>query len=131
MKKRLIIIFLIILFILGTLFGYKYINIKYGFFIPCLFHKFTGFYCPACGITRCIFSILNGDFIKAFKYNQLVFVLIPILFLLFIYKCYLFITKKKDYINKKYYNLLYIFLLVSFLIFGVLRNISYFHFIRP
>lgn len=131
MKKRFLILFLLLIFILGVLFGYKYLNYEYSFSIPCLFYKFTGFYCPACGITRCIFAILNGDFIKAFKYNQLIFILIPILLLYFIYKCYLFIWQKKDYINNRYYKILYLFLILSFLVFGILRNIHYFDFIRP
>ncbi len=39
--------------------------------IGCLVKLFTGFSCPACGITRAWISILQGDFTKAFYYHPL------------------------------------------------------------
>ena len=68
------------------LLGYKFINAKYGFGIPCPIKAVTGFYCPGCGITRCIFALLSGDIKRAFRYNQLVFCLLPFFnFIIFIY----------------------------------------------
>jgi len=44
----------------------------------CLVKLTIGFPCPGCGLTRACFSILRLDFVQAFKYNPLVFV-IPII----------------------------------------------------
>ncbi len=35
----------------------------------CSFLKNTGMYCPGCGATRAVFSILHGRFIMAVRYN--------------------------------------------------------------
>ena len=53
-------------------------------YIPCLVHEITGLYCPGCGATRMIISMLQGDFKQAFFYNQLLFISTPIFIVLFI-----------------------------------------------
>ena len=35
---------------------------------------FAGCNCPACGLTRAMASLLRGDFVSAFDYNKMVFV---------------------------------------------------------
>lgn len=35
----------------------------------CLFLKYTGMYCPGCGATRAVLSVLHGRFIMALRYN--------------------------------------------------------------
>jgi len=35
----------------------------------CLFYGSTGLLCPACGNTRSIISLLDGDFIHSLSYN--------------------------------------------------------------
>lgn len=110
-------------------FGYLYIYRQTGFIIECLIYKHTNLYCPACGITRCIFSLLEGNFIQAFKYNQLIFCMLPILFIYFVYKSYLFIINKKDLL--KIPNIIYIVFLISFILFGIFRNINGFDFLTP
>lgn len=84
---------------------FLYLNKNYGFYIPCLFHKLTNLYCPGCGITRCIVSLLKGNISAAFKYNQLVFILLPFLTVYFIYKIYLYLTNSQDKIIKKIPNI--------------------------
>ena len=42
--------------------------LKYNIGIPCIFHELTGFYCPGCGLTRAIASIVKLDFYQAFRY---------------------------------------------------------------
>lgn len=37
----------------------------------CLTYRTFKIICPTCGVTRSFLSLLNGDFITAFKYNQL------------------------------------------------------------
>lgn len=40
--------------------------------IPCLFHEFTGLYCPGCGGTRAAIALLHGRLITSFLYHPLV-----------------------------------------------------------
>ena len=39
--------------------------------IPCLFRRFTGLSCPACGTQRALFSLLHGDSLTAWHFNYL------------------------------------------------------------
>ena len=131
MKKRIFkAIFFLILGIL-LLFGYYVLNKKTGFSIPCLIHETTGYYCPGCGITRMIFAILKLDFGKAFRYNQLVFILFPFLLLYLGYKIYLYILDKKDKIIVKIPNYVFVILLIIVIGWGIIRNFERFPFLRP
>ncbi len=52
---------------------------------PCTFYLMTGFYCPGCGMTRATHSMLNLDFVKAFRFNALLVVSIPVLIYLYVW----------------------------------------------
>lgn len=130
-SKRIRKLILSLLIIIIMLIFFLYLNKNYGFYIPCLFHKLTNLYCPGCGITRCIVSLLKGNISEAFKYNQLVFILLPFLTVYFIYKIYLYLTNSQDEIIKKIPNITWIILLIITILFGILRNIKYFTFLRP
>lgn len=39
---------------------------------PCMLHKLTGLYCPGCGGTRAVRSLLTCDILKSFYYNPVV-----------------------------------------------------------
>ena len=120
MKLILILIsFLIIYFILSEL-------LDVG--IPCLFYEITGYYCPGCGITRLLFSLLKLDFYQAFRYNPLIFILIIITGIYWLVK---FILKKFINISIEIPNYVYYILLVIVIIFGILRNIPMFDFLSP
>jgi hypothetical protein len=43
----------------------------------CLFHRFTGWLCPGCGMTRAAHAALHGDPGAAFRFNPLGMVLLP------------------------------------------------------
>ena len=92
--------------------------------IPCIFFELTGLYCPGCGITRAFFSLLKLDIYQAFRYNILVITLLPFLLLYFIYK---YILEGR----KKIPNLIWIILLIITILFGILRNIPLFSFLKP
>ena len=130
-SKRIRKLILSLLIIIIMLIFFLYLNKNYGFYIPCLFHKLTNLYCPGCGITRSIVSLLKGNISEAFKYNQLVFILLPFLTIYFIYKIYLYLTNSQDKIIKKIPNITWIILLIITILFGILRNIKYFPFLRP
>ena len=121
-KMKLILIlnsFLIIYFILSEL-------LDVG--IPCLFYEITGYYCPGCGITRLLFSLLKLDFYQAFRYNPLIFILIIITGIYWLVK---FILKKFINISIAIPNYVYYILLIIVIIFGILRNIPMFDFLSP
>ena len=120
MKKRIIKVISKISILLLILLGYYFLNRYYNIAIPCLFHKFTNLYCPGCGITRCLFSLLEFNFIKAFNYNPLVTILLPPFIIYEVVNMYNYILNKPILkIPKFIVNLL----LIITIIFGVLRNI--------
>ncbi|OAB40647.1 hypothetical protein PMSD_01740 [Paenibacillus macquariensis subsp. defensor] len=90
--------------------------------VPCVFNALTGFYCPGCGITRAVISLLRLDYIQAFRYNSLVFILLPL------YAIY-FVTKKKD--MRHLSNGMMAVMLIMTFGFGLLRNIPMFDFLAP
>lgn len=113
-KKFLIIGLLIIIYYL--------INKKFQITIPCLFHKITNWYCPGCGITRLIFSLIHLDFYQAFRYNPLVFILG------ILYGCYCIISLV---IKIKLPKCSSYILIVIVILFGILRNIELFSYLKP
>ena len=116
MKKRYYIILIPLLII------YLILSHKYGFYIPCPFKFVTGFYCPGCGITRMLYSLLKLDFYQAFRYNPLLFILFPFFLFFFIEDIYSKIKNKTSLYNKVP-NIIYIILLIIIIIYGILRNI--------
>ena len=123
MFSRLIKVVLLIIFILCLIYGYYYLNVVYNIKIYCLFHKYTGLLCPGCGITRCIFSIINGNFVEAYNYNKLLFLLIPFIITYFIYIMYLYIFNKKDKLIKNIPNYMWYSIIIIVILFGIVRNI--------
>ena len=115
-------IFLFFLFII-----YYLLNKKIGIGIPCVFHELTGLYCPGCGITRLLFSLLELNFFQAFRSNPLVFILLILIILYLILKQIL----KRFNINLTIPNYIYYFLLIIVILFGILRNIPGFEFLTP
>jgi hypothetical protein len=40
-------------------------------FPPCMFHKYTGLYCPGCGSTRSLHQLAHGNLLEAIRLNPL------------------------------------------------------------
>ena len=123
MIKRIGIVLICIIFIL--------IIYSMGIYIPCPIHLITGLHCPGCGITRCIVSILELDFYKAFRYNPLIFILLPFLCSYVIYKLYIWILDRKDNVTNKLKGYPMYILIIILIGYGILRNISYFSWLAP
>ena len=83
---------------------YAVLIIKFDIGIPCIFYEVTGLYCPGCGITRLCVSLFEGDLYQAFRYNPIIFIDVPIIFILFV----LDILLKDKKIIKKITNVLII-----------------------
>lgn len=123
MKQRLKKVILIYLGLLLIFITYYILNKKTGFYIPCIFHEITGLDCPGCGITRCLFHLINFNFLDAFKVNPLVFIYIPFIIAYYLYQSYLYIYDKKDKILVKIPKYFMYIVLVITILYGVLRNI--------
>ncbi|MBE6147057.1 MAG: DUF2752 domain-containing protein [Firmicutes bacterium] len=129
-KKRAILVLIVIFLLIMVSFLYYQVNSLYHIGIPCIFYEITGFYCPGCGITRAIFSLMEFD-LKASLHNHFLFV-VSLPFVVY----YTFI-RIKDWINfkenyRKEIPSCYLYLILSIVIlFGILRNIDLFSFLAP
>ena len=124
-KFKLSIKLLIYIIIIYLIYTYLYYN--YSIKIPCLFHEMSNLYCPGCGITRMIISICKLDFYQAFRYNPLLFILMPFFVIYGIIYYINWLNDKKTIINKKVWNIL----LIIIILYMILRNIPYFSFLVP
>lgn len=84
MKERAFKLIKIYLTILGAGLLYALLFSKFNIKIPCIFHSVTGYLCPSCGVSRMCIEILKGNFTEAYYYNRLIFLLLPIFFVLFV-----------------------------------------------
>ncbi|MBQ7567946.1 DUF2752 domain-containing protein [bacterium] len=48
-------------------------------FPKCVLYQLTGLYCPGCGATRAVYSLLRGDLYHAWRYNPLLIASLPFL----------------------------------------------------
>ena len=67
--KIVLVIFLLIVYLL--------VGNHFNIYLFCPIKKFLGLYCPGCGVTRMLYSILKGQFYQAFRYNPLIFISLP------------------------------------------------------
>ena len=131
MKKRVYkLISIIISIIILISIYYLYLS-KKGIVIPCLFYEVTGLYCPGCGLTRMLFSIIRLDFYQAFRYNPLIFIAMPFIILYLIDFIFKWIIGKENYWYKKINNKTWTILLIITLLFGLLRNLPIFNYLIP
>jgi len=129
--KKIIVLLSISLIAIVLLEIYYYLHIEYNLTIPCLFYKISGFYCPGCGVTRMLFSIINLDLYQAFRYNPLIFTMLPFVIIYIIDTCIKWLNNKNNYMYLKINNKTWIIVLIITISFGVLRNISIFKFLTP
>ena len=93
--------------------------------IPCIFHKITGLYCPGCGITRAIKSLIKGDIYSSFRNNMLLYIVVPLIFVLQV------VNKVSNIKIKRINNVIFVFLLIFTIGYGILRNIPAFSYLAP
>lgn len=93
-----------------------------GPIIPCVFNKITGFYCPGCGMTRAVHSILRFDFYQALRFNALIFIISPI----FIFYC---LSNYRG--NTNLAKAILILMIVIALGYGIIRNTVAFSYLAP
>ena len=116
----------IILLAMGSLYMF-YDPSETALFPKCPFYWLTGLYCPGCGSQRAIFHILQGDILTGFQYNILLVLLALILVYQMIYYVLNTILKKKIR-NWLYAPQLTNTILVTVILFWILRNVSLYPF---
>jgi Protein of unknown function (DUF2752) len=47
--------------------------------LGCLFRELTGWHCPGCGMTRAVQAVIQGEMAKAFRFNPLGMILLPLI----------------------------------------------------
>lgn len=117
MRKKILILLIILL-------AYYGLFVKFHIAIPCPIYKFTHFYCPGCGITRMLFSLIQLDFYQSFRYNPLVFILLVI----YLISKLVEVILKRKIILKPYVTYI---LLVIVIIYGIIRNIPGLEYLQP
>ena len=118
----------IILFGAFFYYFYTYNPADSGHFISCPSKSILGLNCPGCGSQRLIHSLFHLDFVQAFHYNPLIFILLPFLIYLLIISLsnWIFSTKHQMGILRKNW---FIFMMLGiFLIYGILRNLPFYPF---
>lgn len=122
MKTRALKVIRYILCLLTTGLAYAFFVSRTGFAIPCIIHYFTGYQCPGCGISRMCLAIMKLDFISAYNYNKLLFIISPFLIYIIIYLLYRYIRYNDAKTTKAQTVILYTLLVLLF-IWGIVRNI--------
>lgn len=115
-------LFLILLVILMNNFDIKLI---------CIFNHMTGLLCPGCGTTRMLKSLFRLKIKEAFMFNPLVFCLLPFLGIYFFDRLLILLFNRKSFISKRVSIVFWNTTLIITIIFGILRNIPLFDFLRP
>lgn len=102
--------------------AYYLLLVHFNIGIPCLFNTITNLKCPGCGITHLILNLVNFRFKQAFLCNQFIFIASPFI-IYFIIKSYLFWLLNITFKLNKAENILIFLLLISSIIFTIVRNI--------
>ena len=105
------------------------VGLLYGFFvsrtgiaIPCIFHLVTGLKCPGCGVTRMCVALMHLDFKSAYEYNQMIFILSPVLLFIFL-TCVVGYIRNGHWETNRTQNVV-LYVCIALLIgFGIARNI--------
>ena len=75
---------LCVLFLLPLLLSFVSLNNLEGKRSLCLFKNLFGFECYGCGITKAIIACIQLDFIRAFEYNKLIVIVMPLMIYLWV-----------------------------------------------
>lgn len=110
-----------IVVILAIGFLYLFFFQKFGFGIPCIFNKLTGYKCPGCGMTRAMAEIWDGNFKVAMQYNALSLTVLPVVCIYLLYRFVRVKIKKREGVYIWEYFLL-ILLIITAVGYGYIRN---------
>jgi hypothetical protein len=129
-KKRLTIVIISVISVILISFGYYFFYKATHIGLACPIHEMFHVDCPGCGLSRMIFSIIELDFYQAFRYNPLMFVLSPFIIVFAVDLIIAFIHDRKSKIVSKIPLFAWIIIYVVILVFGVIRNIEPFTYLK-
>lgn len=92
------------------------------FMLPCLFHQLTGLYCPGCGGTRSVISLIHGQIVASIRYNPIVMYGVIIYAWYMISNTIELLSKHRIKIGMKYRDAYLWYGLGILIIFFILRN---------
>lgn len=93
-----------------------------AFYPKCLFHEWTGLYCPGCGSSRALHCLLHGEFREALRNNLLVVLTLPLLGSVFLVRA---VRRRPPIVVQQSKLGWFGLLLAGIVMFGVVRNIPY------
>lgn len=120
-----------LLLLFGTVYVFYYLNKNYNIGLFCTIYELTGLYCPGCGMTRAVISLLNLDFYQAFRYNAFSIFLLPLLGIYLLTELYSWVFEKENVLFTKTPEWIFIVIVIMLILFGILRNFSAFSFLAP
>ena len=97
----------------------------------CPWRRDFNIYCAGCGGTRMLRSLMKLDFYQAFRYNNLIIILIPV-FLIYYFEaiCNKFKIKNLN-ISKYMKNKFWLSIFIIIIFYGIIRNIPLFNYLLP
>jgi hypothetical protein len=101
---------------------YFFNPLRYTFYPPCLFKKWTGLNCPGCGSARALHAMLHGHFLQALNYNLMVVLCTPVVICGLLYFC----TGKGEKLWRTFNKPALYFTIIC--VFFILRNINVYPF---
>ncbi|MTG99007.1 MULTISPECIES: DUF2752 domain-containing protein [Myroides] len=91
--------------------------------VGCYIYDTSGWLCPGCGGQRALHSILQGHLLEAFHFNQLIYIYIPLIAILYIAFVETFVLKNKRIRNYIHFPRWFsVFLIVLIAAFTIYRN---------
>lgn len=97
---------------------------------PCPLQSTTGLYCPGCGVTRASRALLQGDIAGAMRMNSVAVLLMPLLAFMMAREIAAWAWQKPEWRpgNGGRWGIV---LGVAVVLYGILRNLPGFEFLRP
>lgn len=108
----------VIILTLGLLY---YVIVKLGYGLFCPFYALFGIECPFCGLTRMCVALIELRFIEAFFYNQVAYILLPIICWIY-FKTGLRYIKTGIFTSTDFENKFISLMFILMFVFGIYRN---------
>lgn len=105
-----------------------YLKIYKGVKIVCVYHLLTHLYCPGCGLTRMLTAIMNHNFYQAFRWNPLLFIVLPLLIVVYMVEIIIYIFKGS--FTERFLHIL-CWIACLLVVYGIIRNLSLFSWFMP
>lgn len=122
---RVFLTILIFIMCIGIVFLYFNTPGKSNLLPRCVFYSLTKLYCPGCGSTRVVYSLIHGDIFTALRCNILTVLFIPLLAYSFIAFCVNTYSQRQVLKQIIYNPLAAKIIVIAVIAFWILRNIPF------